>query len=53
MSPSLTVFMLIAGWLSVTAAMFWGLMRISRHHAPPAQIKAAADKPTTQIASAH
>lgn len=57
MSPTLTVFMLIAGWLSVAAAMLWGLMRISRHHAPQAQPKSdptpAPEKPTTGTASVH
>ncbi|WP_300728554.1 hypothetical protein [Pseudomonas sp.] len=59
MSPSLTIFMLITGWLSVAAAMLWGLMRISRHHAPPAQAKsepapvAAPEKPATHTANAH
>lgn len=55
MSPTMTVFMLIAGWLSVAAAMLWGLMRISRHHAPPVQPKAepAPEKPATGTASVH
>lgn len=55
MSPTLTVFMLIAGWLSVAAAMLWGLMRISRHHTPPVQPKPepAPEKPATGTASVH
>ena len=39
MSPTLTIFLLICGWLSVAGAMLWGLMRISRHHLPQVQPK--------------
>ena len=37
MSPTLTIILLITGWLAVAAAMLWGLMRISRHHHPHPQ----------------
>ena len=39
MSPILTIFLLITGWLTVAGAMLWGLMRISRHHHPQVQAK--------------
>ena len=39
MSPILTIFLLITGWLTVAGAMLWGLMRISRHHHPQVQTK--------------
>ncbi len=34
MSLGMTIVMLIAGWLAVATAMFWGVMRISRRHHP-------------------
>ncbi|MCJ8205827.1 hypothetical protein [Pseudomonas sp. RGM2987] len=36
MSLTSTILMLIFGWLSVAAAMLWGVLRIARrhHHAP-------------------
>ena len=38
MSLTMTIVMLIAGWLAVAAAMLWGVLRISRrHHHHPAQ----------------
>ena len=49
MSPILTIFLLIAGWLAVAGAMLWGLMRISRHHHPQVQTKPqeVPEKPLT------
>lgn len=55
MSPTLTIILLITGWLAVAAAMLWGLMRISRHHHPHPQpepkLKPAQPAPTA--ANAH
>lgn len=49
MSPTLTIILLITGWLAVAAAMLWGLMRISRHHHPQVQAKPqeVPEKPLT------
>ncbi|MGE8406752.1 MAG: hypothetical protein ACN6QH_06915 [Pseudomonas sp.] len=39
MSLTMAIFMLVAAWLSVAAAMLWGVLRIARrhhlHHQPP------------------
>lgn len=44
MSLTMTIVMLIAGWLAVATAMLWGVLRISRrHHHHPIQ-PAAVDK---------
>jgi hypothetical protein len=44
MSLTMTIVMLIAGWLAVAAAMLWGVLRISRrHHHHPVQ-PAAVEK---------
>lgn len=44
MSLTMTIVMLIAGWLAVATAMLWGVLRISRrHHHPPVQ-PAAVEK---------
>ncbi|MFP3515096.1 hypothetical protein SB766_02655 [Pseudomonas sp. SIMBA_077] len=51
MSPTLTIILLITGWLAVAAAMLWGLMRISRHHSPQPQPK-PQNKPDRTPASA-
>ena len=32
MSLTMTIVMLIAGWLAVAAAMLWGVLRITRRH---------------------
>ncbi|MFJ2530911.1 hypothetical protein [Pseudomonas helmanticensis] len=32
MSLTMTIVMLIAGWLAVAAAMLWGVLRVSRRH---------------------
>jgi hypothetical protein len=56
MSLTMTIVMLIAGWLAVASAMLWGVLRVTRrHHHPPVQpaSPAAADKPATRHASAH
>lgn len=37
MSLTMTIVMLIAGWLAVAAAMLWGVLRISRRHHHPVQ----------------
>ncbi|MFJ4371031.1 hypothetical protein ACIP1T_00265 [Pseudomonas japonica] len=47
MSLTMAIFMLIAAWLSVAAAMLWGVLRIARRHhlhhqEPHPQAKAAA-----------
>ncbi|MFJ2685331.1 hypothetical protein ACIOYV_16510 [Pseudomonas sp. NPDC087342] len=55
MSLTMTIVMLISGWLAVAAAMLWGVLRITRrHHHHPAQSapEAKAD-PVTRPATAH
>jgi hypothetical protein len=32
MSLTMTIVMLIGGWLSVAAAMLWGVLRVTRRH---------------------
>ena len=32
MSLTMTIVMLISGWLAVAAAMLWGVLRITRRH---------------------
>ncbi|MDR9864653.1 MULTISPECIES: hypothetical protein [Pseudomonas] len=44
MSLTMTIVMLIAGWLAVAAAMLWGVLRIARRHHPTVQ-SAAVEKP--------
>lgn len=34
MSLTMTIVMLITGWLAVATAMLWGVLRISRRHHP-------------------
>ena len=55
MSPTLTIILLITGWLAVAAAMLWGLMRISRHHHPHPQPepKQKPAHPAPAAANAH
>ena len=55
MSPALTIFLLFTGWLTVAAAMLWGVMRISRRHHHPAQpkLEAASEKPIARPVNAH
>jgi hypothetical protein len=55
MSLTMTIVMLIAGWLAVAAAMLWGVLRISRrHHHPvePAKVE-KAEKQSVRHATAH
>jgi hypothetical protein len=35
MSLATTIFMLVCGWLTVAAAMLWGVLRITRRHHHP------------------
>lgn len=37
MSLTMTIVMLIAGWLAVATAMLWGVLRIARRHHHPVQ----------------
>ena len=55
MSPTLTIFLLVCGWLSVAGAMLWGLMRISRHHHTQVQAKpkVSLEKPPVGVINAH
>lgn len=56
MSLTMTIVMLISGWLAAAAAMLWGVLRITRrhHHHParPAPL-VKSDKAATRHASAH
>ncbi|MFJ2282227.1 hypothetical protein ACIOUG_13905 [Pseudomonas sp. NPDC087803] len=49
MSLTMTIVMLISGWLAVAAAMLWGVLRIARRHHHPAE-SAPAQKPERQRA---
>lgn len=56
MSLTMTVVMLICGWLAVAAAMLWGVLRIARrHHHPVVQSAPVAnvDQPSARPATAH
>ncbi|MHC8287728.1 hypothetical protein ACYZUD_13050 [Pseudomonas sp. XS1P51] len=56
MSLTMTIVMLISGWLAVAAAMLWGVLRITRrHHHHPVQPASLAktDKSTRRHATAH
>ncbi len=56
MSLTMTIVMLISGWLAVAAAMLWGVLRITRrHYHHPIQSTAAAEneKPAEHHATAH
>ncbi|HGM5553294.1 hypothetical protein ACTZGP_06670 [Pseudomonas putida] len=55
MSLTMTIVMLIAGWLAVASAMLWGVLRIARRHHHPVE-SASAHKPEkhrTRHATAH
>ncbi|MBV4474132.1 hypothetical protein N8H74_28950 [Pseudomonas sp. B2M1-30] len=55
MSLTMTIVMLIAGWLAVAAAMLWGVLRISRRHhhpVPPARTE-KREKHPARPATAH
>ncbi|WP_454835703.1 hypothetical protein [Pseudomonas lini] len=56
MSLTMTIIMLISGWLAVAAAMLWGVLRITRrHHHHPVQSAPVAktDQPAARPATAH
>ena len=55
MSLTMTIVMLISGWLAVATAMLWGVLRITRRHHHPAQPAplVKAEKPATRHATAH
>ncbi|HEF4762248.1 TPA: hypothetical protein SAN82_004712 [Pseudomonas putida] len=56
MSLTMTIVMLISGWLAVAAAMLWGVLRITRrHHHHPARPASEAknDNAGSRQASAH
>ena len=55
MSLTMTIVMLISGWLAVAAAMLWGVLRITRRHHHPVQSAPVAkiDKPAARPATAH
>ncbi|WP_426205466.1 hypothetical protein [Pseudomonas sp. TWP3-1] len=55
MSLTMTIVMLIAGWLAVAAAMLWGVLRISRRHHHPVQSAPAGkiDKHHARPVTAH
>ncbi|MBB3239559.1 hypothetical protein FHW68_001050 [Pseudomonas sp. Tn43] len=56
MSLTMTIVMLIFGWLAVATAMLWGVLRITRrHHHHPAQSAPAAktDQPAARPVTAH
>jgi hypothetical protein len=44
MSLTMTIVMLIAGWLAVATAMLWGVLRIARRHHHPVE-SASIHKP--------
>ncbi len=47
MSLTMTIIMLVCGWLAVAAAMLWGVLRITRRHHHP-QEQAMPDAKTEQ-----
>lgn len=55
MSLTMTIVMLISGWLAVATAMLWGVLRITRRHHHPAQSAPVAktDKTAAHHATAH
>jgi hypothetical protein len=56
MSLTMTIVMLISGWLAVAAAMLWGVLRITRrHHHHPVQPAPGvkSDKSAARPATAH
>jgi hypothetical protein len=55
MSLTMTIVMLIAGWLAVATAMLWGVLRISRRHHHPVQSPAVEKsvEPRSRHATAH
>lgn len=55
MSLTMTIVMLIAGWLAVATAMLWGVLRISRRHHHPVQVAPVekTDKHHAHAVTAH
>ena len=55
MSLTMTIVMLIAGWLAVATAMLWGVLRIARRHHHPVQTTPVdkVDKHRVRHATAH
>lgn len=56
MSLTMTIMMLISGWLAVAAAMLWGVLRITRrHHHHPIQSppEATSEKSAARHATVH
>jgi hypothetical protein len=56
MSLTMTIVMLVFGWLAVAAAMLWGVLRISRrhhHHSVQSAPVAKTDQSTNRPATAH
>ncbi|WP_460122491.1 hypothetical protein [Pseudomonas sp. S2_C03] len=54
MSLTMTIVMLISGWLAVATAMLWGVLRIARrHHHHPAPAARVVKDPTVRHATAH
>ncbi|MEZ1316493.1 hypothetical protein QIW53_10750 [Pseudomonas fluorescens] len=55
MSLTMTIVMLISGWLAVAAAMLWGVLRIARrhHHPAPTTRVEKIEKTTARHATAH
>jgi len=55
MSLTMTIVMLIAGWLAVATAMLWGVLRISRRHHHPVQTRTVekTEKHSVRHVAAH
>jgi len=54
MSLTMTIVMLISGWLAVATAMLWGVLRIARRHHPAQPTpQAKTDKAAVRHATAH
>jgi hypothetical protein len=53
MSLTMTIVMLISGWLAVAAAMLWGVLRVTRRHyhpsAPSAPVPTAEKQPARHV----
>ncbi len=54
MSLVAIIALLVLGWVTVAAAMLWGVLRISRRHHPalPAQLK-TGEQPQARTATSH
>jgi thiamine transporter ThiT len=53
MSLTMTIVMLVSGWLAVAAAMLWGVLRVTRRHHHPVQSVPKTDKPPVHQAPVH